>query len=239
MDFTLLQLPIIVPVAFWAIYHYRKDHCLPEPVGHLAFAFLLGIGTSFLAVYMYQALDMVNLRYDAFLLAENDPTGLLIYAVFAIGPIEELAKMIPFLFIVLRFKEFDQPVDGIIYASFIALGFAAVENIQYVQFLEPGDALARGFAGPVVHIVFASIWGYYIGKAKLCERSLGLPILGSFALTAALHGIYDFMVISMHYAALPMAALLIAGLWIWRLRLIRDLHRLPDGSCPWEPDQGQ
>jgi hypothetical protein len=47
------------------------------------------------------------------------------------------------------------------------------------------------------------------------------------ALTAVLHGIYDFFVIGMPPGALPVAAGLIAGIWIWRLFLIRDLHASP------------
>ena len=69
----------------------------------------------------------MNLRYDAYLLAETNLPGFFAYAVLVIGVIEELAKMIPFLLFVINFKEFDEPIDGIIYGSFIALGFAAVE----------------------------------------------------------------------------------------------------------------
>ena len=36
--------------------------------------------------------------------------------------------MVPFLLVVVRFKAFDDSMDGITYASFIALGYAAVEN---------------------------------------------------------------------------------------------------------------
>jgi len=42
----------------------------------------------------------------------------------AIGPIEEFAKLLPFLLIVVRFDEFDAPLDGIIYALFLGLGCA-------------------------------------------------------------------------------------------------------------------
>jgi RsiW-degrading membrane proteinase PrsW (M82 family) len=142
--------------------------------------------------------------------------------------------MIPFLLVIIRFREFNEPVDGIIYASFIALGFAAVENLRYLQFLTETEALARGFAGPVVHIVFASIWGYFIGKACLCRKKLFSTIIAALAFTAFLHGIYDFVVIALPAPALPVAAILIAGIWVWRLRLIRDLHMLPAGPCPQE-----
>ena len=236
MRYAVHLLPVILPVLFWAAYHYHKDRHLPEPVSHLALAFILGVGSFYLGMFMYRALDFVNLRYDAYLLAETNLLGLFAYAILAIGVIEELAKMIPFLLIVIRFRVFDEPVDGVIYGSFIALGFAALENVQYMQFVNHFEAMARGFAGPVIHIVFASIWGYYIGRAYLCRRSIGLTIVTVLAFTAILHGIYDFLVIAMPAGALPIAALLITGIWLWRLRLIKDLHTLPPGPCPWEGD---
>ena len=224
MHYTIPVASVILPVLFWAWYHYHKDRHLPEPVSHLILTFGFGIVAFYLGRWMYKALDLVNLRYDAFLLAETNRPGLFAYAVFIIGPVEELAKLIPFLVIVLRFKEFDEPIDGIIYASFIALGFAAVENIQYLQFVTGFEALARGFAGPVVHIVFASIWGYYIGRAYLRKESLTRTAVSTLVVAAILHGVYDFVVIALPASALPITALLILGIWLWRLRLIRDLH---------------
>ena len=236
MHYSVLLIPIVVPVLFWACYHQYKDRHLPEPAGHLLIAFLFGVAAFYLGLLMYRGLDIVGLRYDAYTLAETNPAGLFAYAVLAIGVIEELAKLIPFLLFVIRFKEFDEPIDGIIYASFIALGFATVENVRFLQYLSGAEALARGFAGPVVHIVFASIWGYYVGRAFLCGRSVAPPVLGALAFTAFLHGSYDFLVIAMPPPVLPLAALLILGIWVWRLRLIRDLHNLPAGPCPENED---
>jgi RsiW-degrading membrane proteinase PrsW (M82 family) len=225
-DIAPAIVPIVLPVLFWAGYHYYKDRHLPEPVGHLFTAFLLGFLAFWLGTLAYQLLGVLNLRFDAFVLAENNPIGLAFYAVFGIGLIEELAKIIPFMLVILRFNEFDEPLDGIIYASFIALGFAAVENWHYLPYLVGVEAIARGFAGPVVHIVFASIWGYYIGAAHLARKSVVKAVMGALAVTALLHGVYDYVAIAMPATALPLSALLVVVLWIWRLRLIRNLHGL-------------
>ena len=231
MEISVLFVPVVLPVVFWAWYHYHKDRHLPEPVGHLFLAFLLG-GVAFgLGKLMYIGLGFLDLRYDAFLLAMENRPGLLLYALFAIGPIEELAKLIPFLLVIRRFPEFDEPIDGIIYASFIALGFAAVENAVYFEYLTSGEAMARGFAGPVVHIVFASIWGYYVGRACLDGSSVAIAAVLSLAATALLHGLYDYLVIALPAFALPASALLVLALWLWRMFLIRDLHR-EAGSLP-------
>jgi RsiW-degrading membrane proteinase PrsW (M82 family) len=205
MLYSVLAWPVILPVLFWAFYHYHKDERQPEPVGHLLVAFLLGVGSFYLAGFMYEALGLVGLRFDAFELAETNPLGLFVYAVLAIGSIEETAKMIPFLLVVIRFKEFNEPVDGVIYGSFIALGFAMLENVQYMHALNTYEAMARGFAGPVVHIV---------------------------AFTAILHGLYDFLVLTMHPLTLPPAAVMVGAIWVWRLRLIKDLHAQAAGVCP-------
>ena len=224
MQISILICPVILPVLFWAWYHYHKDRHLPEPLSHLLAAFLLGGFSFVLGKLMYQGLGYFDLRMDAFLLAETNRPLLLAYALFAIGPIEELAKLIPFLLVIRHFPEFDEPIDGIIYASFIALGFAAVENIQYLQFVTSGEALARGFAGPLVHIVFASIWGYYIGRACLQKKALAATIFVALGSTALLHGLYDYLVIALPMFALPLSALLVLAIWLWRLYLIRDLH---------------
>jgi len=232
ISYFIILLPVFLPIVFWVAYHLHVDRHIPEPAGYLALAFFLGVISFYLGLVMYSALDLINQRQDAFLLAESNLRALFAYSLLVIGPIEELVKMLPFLVVVLRFREFDEPIDGVIYASFIALGFAGVENLRYLQFLSPAEAYARGFAGPVIHIVFASIWGYYIGRNYLCGRPVWATVLITLAITSMLHGLYDFIVIGLPPAMLAISASLIAGIWIWRLFLIRDLHAAPPGRCP-------
>jgi len=49
-------------------------------------------------------------------------------------------------------------------------------------------------------------------------------VMGVLAITALLHGIYDFVAIALPATALPASALLILGIWMWRMYLIRNLH---------------
>ena len=231
MSYTPHILPLVVPVVFWAGYHYYKDRHLPEPVPHLLLAFLLGVGSFFLGLLGYEILGLLNLRYDPFHLAETNLPGLIVFSILGIGLVEELAKMIPFLLVIIHLKSFNEAIDGIIYASFIALGFAAVENFQYLQYATTAEAWGRGIAGPVIHIVFASVWGYYIGRAVLYNDAVFPVILITLAGTAILHGIYDTLVIAWPQSALPQAALLIIALWLWRLKLIKDLHASARDPC--------
>ena len=225
MQQALLILPVVVPVIFWAAYHYHKDRHLPEPPMNLLLCFALGLVAAWLSRLMYSGLESLGLRYDAVALGIDQPLGLFAYAVLAIGPIEEFAKILPFLLVVMRFKALDEPLDGIIYASFIGLGYAAAENVYYLQFVTPLEAAARGFASPVVHILFASIWAYWITRARLAGRQVLFATVIGFLLAAFLHGTYDFLVLLQPVSALPVAAGLILSLWVWRLILMRRMHR--------------
>ena len=224
MSYGLMLLPVLLPILFWGFYHYHKDRHLPEPVGYLLLAFGFGLVSAGLSRALYIALGWASLRYDALALADGNTLGLFAYSMLAIGPVEELAKMLPFLILVLRLPAMDEPIDGIIYASFVALGYAAVENVMYLEYLTAAEAAARGFAGPVVHILFASIWGYTIGSAHIRGESISRALVGGFLLAASLHGLYDFIVLQQSLNALPIAAVLIIVVWLWRLRLLHALH---------------
>lgn len=95
-------------------------------------------------------------------------------------------------------REFDGIVDGIIYATFTAIGFAAVENIIYYSRAAGHDALGmtfiiRGIIAPWGHPVYTSMTGIGFGVARE-TRSVVLrytaPLLGYFG-AVALHAIWN------------------------------------------------
>ena len=216
---------IAAPALFWGAYHYYKDRHAPEPGAYLLLSFGLGIAGAWLGSRAYRALDLLGLREDPFLLAREDLTGLLFYAIFAIGVIEEAVKFLPFWFIGIRHHHFDEPIDGIIYASFVALGFAAYENVHYLAWMAPWEALGRSIASPLVHVMFASIWGYACSRAQCAGKPVLPAGLAALAVAAALHGIYDFLVIGFPAWAGIGAPLIIGVVWAWRLHLVRELTR--------------
>ena len=61
MQQLALICPIVIPVIFWAVYHYHKDRHLPEPLGHLLLAFGLGM----LAIWVWRLKLMQRLQKDA------------------------------------------------------------------------------------------------------------------------------------------------------------------------------
>lgn len=223
VNISLLIFPVLVPLLFWGAYHYYHDRHRPEPVANLLLCIALGVAAAYLSRFLYETLDYVGLRYDALELAATSLPALFLFAVAGIGVIEELSKMLPFLLVALRFRDFDEPMDGIVYGSFIALGYALVENVHYLDFLTTNEAIARGFAGPLVHIVFASMWAYHIGLARLGQRSVPRAALAWLSITALCHGTYDFIVLGFSGPALGISALVIVSIWLWRLNLIRRL----------------
>ena len=64
MHYTVIALPIILPVLFWAFYHYYKDRHQPEPVGYLLLAFLLGVGSYYLGGFMYWSLGWAGVCFE-------------------------------------------------------------------------------------------------------------------------------------------------------------------------------
>ncbi|MGE0622791.1 MAG: PrsW family intramembrane metalloprotease [Pseudomonadales bacterium] len=220
MSAELLLYAVLLPLLFWVVYHYYHDRHRPEPVINLMITLGLGVGSSLLATLGYLGLDVLGWRFDALSLAETDLVGLALYAVLGIGLIEELAKLVPFLFIVLHFSDFDEPLDGIVYASFLALGFAMAENYHYADHLSATEAIARGFAAPVVHIVFASLWGHHVGLAALAGRPVMPVALRWLAVAALLHGGYDVIVLAFSDSALLVASALVLIIWAWRLRIV-------------------
>ena len=77
---------------------------------------------------------------------------------------EELWKLLLLMWVIWRSPHFDEYFDGIVYAVYLSLGFACVENIGYV--LQGDDqmftALMRGVLAVPAHFLFAVTMGYYV-----------------------------------------------------------------------------
>ena len=89
--------------------------------------------------------------------------------------------------------------------------------------IRPGNAGRRDIAG-FVHR-FGAIWGHWVGCAFLQGRSLVVAAAIGLAIAASLHGLYDFVVILNPHNTLPIAALGIVAIWVWRLKLMQRLHK--------------
>lgn len=214
---------IVGPALFWGAYHWYKDRHRPEPPGYLLLSFGLGVAGGMLSGQLYLLLDSLGLHYNPYTLAAENLSTLLLYAVFGIGLVEELAKFLPFWLIGIRHHHFDEPIDGIIYASFGALGFASHENLHYLSWLSGWEGLGRSMASPLVHVMFASIWGYAVGRAHCRGFSVLPAALVGLLLAALAHGLYDFFAIGLPAWTGIGTVSVIAAIWAWRMRLLGAL----------------
>jgi len=218
MTFWIILSGIIAPAVFWIGYFYYKDRFQPEPIRDLGITYILGLITAFACLKFYGLLSLIGIPDDPSALMESQRLQFFFYSLGVIGLIEELFKFLPFFLIILKFKAFDEKIDGIIYASTIALGFASFENIYYLAYLEGFELFGRAFASPLSHTIFSSIWGYTVGKARIQGNSLLMPSLMGLMISALVHGIFDFFTTSPSLRIAASSIVLI--IWIWRIKVL-------------------
>jgi RsiW-degrading membrane proteinase PrsW (M82 family) len=236
MVLLALVLPI-VPGLLWMWIVYRTDRYEPEPKHLVLSTFLLGalavlpaFGVERLVSAAYPFLGAIERASQTGEARELWP--ILIGCFLVVGPAEELAKFAAVRLYMFRDPEFDEPLDGIIYASAAALGFASLENLLYVVDFEHGLELKwgalglRSFLALPGHIIFAATWGLALGRRKFDER---YPVWSRVALAAALHGLYDFLLI---YP--PARPLILFYMSVMVPVLVRQIRTLRDDS-PFRP----
>ena len=95
---------------------------------------------------------------------------------FVVGPVEELCKFAAVRLGPYRSLYFDEPVDGLVYASAASLGFASLENLFYVLEYGPEVMIAPPLS-TVGHLVF--VWGFALGQ--YCFKRKGAFVLVRFS----------------------------------------------------------
>ncbi len=221
-----LAAALVLPAVFWSGYLCYKDRLRPEPLRNVAASFAMGAAAGFLCFEFFRLLALTGISADAnALMTAEKRLPFLIYSLGVTGPVEELFKMLPFLLVVLRFRQFDEKTDGIVYGGTIALGFAAFENFLYLQTLGGPAFWGRAVASPLTHTVFASIWGYVVAKAVLEKRALAGPAVMGLFLSAVCHGLFNFLTSSPVLRF--MSALLILAVWIWIIVKLEKASQIP------------
>jgi len=226
---------IIAPAVFWISYFYYKDRFRPEPVTRLIEAYLLGVLAGFLCWAFYEIQPSFGIPANFMtVLAQGSKLDLVLYSIGGVGLVEEAFKMLPFLVLVRRFKAFNEKIDGIIYASVLAVGFASFENLGFLPTMKGWALVGRAFASPLTHTVFASIWGYLIGKAVIKKQPLLPAALRGLFLAALVHGLYNVLTINPVLRVL--SALLILAVWIWQIRTLEmEARKEKEAAAPQPP----
>lgn len=186
----------LAPVILLLFYIYHKDVCEKEPKSMLIKAFLWGGAVGIIIVAV--VLILVLLGFDSSI-GETPTTilGAIATSFFHAAIPEELGKFIVLYLLVWKSKHFDEHFDGIVYATFVSLGFAAFENILYVVQGGVSVAIVRTITAVPAHFLFGVMMGYYFSLAKFGDSdqrkknfiiALVLPII--------LHGVYDSLIYS-------------------------------------------
>ncbi len=113
--------------------------------------------------------------------------------------VEELAKGVAlFLFYFWKKDEFDNVVDGVIYAAMVGLGFAMTENVSYYGASVGnegfgGTLFVRGVLAPFSHPLFTAMTGIGLGIARETLKKplqMAAPVLG-LSLAMGLHALWN------------------------------------------------
>lgn len=259
MSTLVLVFIAIVPAVVLGLYVYSKDRVEKEPIGLLLKFFAFGALSCIPAAIVEGILNLViNLFFseETIRIYEEKLTGqynvsVYIYSMAAcfigIALVEEAGKFWVLDKISRKTPELNSLFDGLIYAVFVSLGFAALENILYV--LENGleVGIMRAVLSVPAHMFFGVIMGcsYSMWRIKLkasefenilkaagyipphasafnCRKEKLMCIL----LPVMAHGFYDFCCLMGTVSAVLMLIVFVVFLYIYCFRKIRSMSRL-------------
>ena len=182
----------VLPAIILGVYVYRKDKRDQEPVALLAACLLMGVCAAFASIAL-EALGMTAL--SVYQIDQTTPLGIMALAFGVVAVVEEGTKLFFLYLKTWKNPAFDYKFDGIIYAVFVSLGFAAFENIKYVFSYGLAVALPRAVLAIPGHMTFAVVMGVFYGRAKYLENhgqsGKWLYIFLGWFFAVLLHGFYD------------------------------------------------
>ena len=225
----------ILPVMILATYVYRADKLNKEPPGMLAKAFFMGCLAAFPAIAMESFLTGF---FDGVGGNEMGAVGRGLFNGFVVaGFSEELCKLLMLTIAVWRSRHFDEYFDGIVYATFVSLGFAAFENFGYV--FGQGTFMAAMMTGTMrailavpAHFLFGVSMGYFFALAKFDTHHRLGNLMKALLVPTLLHGSYDALLMIPEefgedgglVTTLLFAAFIFFDIKLWKIGMRRLYH---------------
>lgn len=219
----LLAAVALIPAIILCRYVYKKDRADKEPIGFLLFLMVLG---ALSAVPVILTSGPINSFIDNFFsYFGNEKDGsvylskpmyqlyLFISNTIGVALIEEGFKWIALYFATKNSKHFNSLFDGVIYAVFVSLGFAALENVKYTFDYGLATGLMRAFTSVPGHMFFGvlmgtyyTMWNVYNEASKLEKSFVSSGVISvkkpyisgknylklSLIFPVLAHGIYDY-----------------------------------------------
>lgn len=213
----------VLPALILIYYTYQQDKLQREPVGNLVKAFFYG-GLSVFASFLI-SVPFMNLGLfprEIHTLSDAART-----AFFGAAIPEETAKLVLLWLFLRKCRDFDERMDGIVYAVCIGMGFAAFENIEYL-FASGSDwvtvGLGRSLTAIPGHFGFAVIMGYYFSLFYFDRYRAPGAGLKMWLFPVVGHGLYDWVAMSQEVAPELSGAIAIAILLFcfWLLKWARN-----------------
>ncbi len=214
--FNSLLFISLAPVFVIAFYIYNRDRYEKEPLSLLIKALFIGV-LCVLPILLIEGLltkvyrgpeGISEAGYTAFIVA---------------GLTEEGIKFLVLFLFFWRNRNFNEKFDAIVYAVYIALGFAGIENILYVFQGGYSVGMLRALTAVPAHALFGIIMGYNFGLARFNEKYRGLNLFAAFTLPFIAHGAYDFLLMSNIPVMLTVFVPLLILYWIIGFRKMKKL----------------
>jgi RsiW-degrading membrane proteinase PrsW (M82 family) len=192
------QIYLIFPIVgaicggmLWISYFKKIDILENETILDVIIAFIIGFLTPTLALWLYFGLELLGINFNEELV--ND----FLYSIFGVGLIEELLKLLGiFIAFKLLKKRINEPIDYLIFAGIVALGFSVRENFIYYNNYGSQIATGRTLISCLVHIINTSICVYGIYRFQLFNKGNKYlnPVIG-ISTAVISHGLFDFFLV--------------------------------------------
>ena len=188
--------PILIGLIIW------KSDKFPEPGKFLLASFLLGVSIylplDFL-IYLTQdhlaplvGLDIKNEPYT--------PGEFSFLMFFRAAFLEEGLKFALLLFFCVRLSDLNEPMDAIVYGAAIGLGYAAMENMGYVN-IDPETAwtmkmVKTRYYPLIMHLGFGVVMGWLLSQNLFEERSIfkrRIMLILALLIPVIFHGSYNYL----------------------------------------------
>lgn len=182
----------LLPAVLLMRYIYRKDRIEKEPIGLLWKLILRGCIAGVIAI-LFEVIGEAILELR---MSEDDPRYYFYMAFCVVAMVEEGVKLLLMKWKTWKDPNFNYRFDGIVYAAFVSLGFAAFENVGYIFTYGLSIAGTRALLAIPGHLGFSVFMGVFYGLARKAENlgKRGLRkifMLLSFVFPVFLHGFYD------------------------------------------------
>lgn len=231
----ILQLFLaILPAILIAWIIYRADRHEREKWFPLTLCFLLG---------MLVTVPVMEVQEFFYHLGIDQPANLFwvcITSFVIVAFFEELFKFLTLILFPYLRPFFNEPLDGIIYAVMISMGFATLENVLYALQFSISTTALRGITAVPAHAVFATMMGYFVGKAKFkTERKTQIRfLLTGLGIAVLVHGLYDFFIIQEFYDWLILLAIVTLFISIYfAMRMFKEEQE--ESEMMWQKNHGE